>query len=325
LTRLARELGLEARTFSLEYADGVRRGLEGIRLVLLAAGPFVRTSRPVVSACLDVGVHYVDITGEPSVLEEVYEKGGEAERRGVVLLPGAGMDVLPSDGLAALLAARVPGAESLELAHRSGGRASGGTLRTVLEHAPAGLLVRREGRLVGARPGGPGFRREVDFGPGRGGGVRPVVPFTWGDLASGPRTTGIGNVTCYKASGPAAARLIPWALPLLRAVLGIRPLRVLAQRAAGTSGTGPDEETRRRARTRIWARVAAPDGRAAEAVLETMEGYRFTAVAGVRVVEEVLARTAPPAPGRLAGALTPAGAFGPSWILGLPETRLVRG
>src|SRR5215210_6724222 len=56
---LARELGFESRVFPVE-----RPNLDGVELVLHCAGPFVRTSEPMVRACLDAGAHYFDITGE---------------------------------------------------------------------------------------------------------------------------------------------------------------------------------------------------------------------------------------------------------------------
>jgi short subunit dehydrogenase-like uncharacterized protein len=324
---LARELGLESRSFALDDPMALRRGLEGVGLVLLAAGPFVHTWRPVVEACLEGGVHYLDITGEPVVLEAIYGRDAEARARGVVLLPGVGMDVVPTDAAAALAVARVPGANRLELALRSGGSASGGTLRTVLEHLPAGLVVRREDRLVPARPGAREFRRTVDFGPGEIGGIRPVAPYTWGDLASAPRTTGVPHVTFYKASSPTMVRVLPVVLPLLRALAGVGPLRRWAQGRVGARGEASPSDLRRSARTRIWARASrwGRDGEEAaqEVVLEAGEGYAFTALAGIRSVEAVLERTASGAPEPLRGAVTPAGAFGAEWVLGLPGTRRV--
>ncbi len=320
---LARELGLESRSFPLDDPAALRRGLEGVDLVLLAAGPFVHTWRPVVEACLERGVHYLDITGEPVVLEAIYLRDADAHLQGVVLLPGVGMDVVPTDAAAALAAARVPGATHLELALRSGGSASGGTLKTVLEHLPGGLVIRREGRLVPGRPGAREFRRQADFGPGDEGGIRPVAPYTWGDLASAPRTTGIPNVTCYKASSPRTVRLLPLVLPFLRVLAGLGPLRRWAQRRVGARVDGPGPETRRTARTRIWARAGRGGGEGgdatAEGLLETPQGYGFTAVAGIRAVEEVLARP------ELRGSLTPTGAFGAEWVLALPGVRRVRG
>ncbi len=92
LEPLARELQCEWRAFDLAAPN-----LDGVDLVLHCAGPFLHTSKPMVRACLDAGVHYVDITGEIAVFESVLRRNDEAVQRGVTLLPGAGFDVVPTD------------------------------------------------------------------------------------------------------------------------------------------------------------------------------------------------------------------------------------
>ena len=76
-------------------------GLAGIDVVMHCAGPFAQTSRPMADACLRTRVHYLDITGEIAVFEALAARDAEARARGVMLLPGVGFDVVPSDCLAA--------------------------------------------------------------------------------------------------------------------------------------------------------------------------------------------------------------------------------
>src|SRR5207302_5159645 len=140
---LAERLGLPWRAFPLEQPD-----LREVKLVLHCAGPFSATSRPMVDACLAARAHYLDITGEVEVFESVFARDAEARERGVVLLPGTGFDVVPSDCLAASLQQRLPSATKLELAFASLGRASPGTLKTSIEALPRGGMVRRGGKLV---------------------------------------------------------------------------------------------------------------------------------------------------------------------------------
>ena len=68
---LARELGVEARIFDLADPAVVARHLEGVAAVLHCAGPFSATSRPMIAGCLRAGTHYLDITGEIAVFEEM--------------------------------------------------------------------------------------------------------------------------------------------------------------------------------------------------------------------------------------------------------------
>ena len=71
-----------------------------------------------------------------------------AAAAGVVLLPGAGFDVVPSDCLAAHLHRRLPGATSLQLVIGGLDDLSRGTAKTGLESIAAGTKVRRGGRIV---------------------------------------------------------------------------------------------------------------------------------------------------------------------------------
>src|SRR4051795_5180707 len=135
---LAERLGLPWRAFDLGHPD-----LHDVQLVLHCAGPFSATSRPMVDACLTARAHYLDITGEVEVFEAVLARDAEARERGVVLLPGVGFDVVPSDCLAALLHRKLPSATRLELAFATQGRASPGTLKTTVESLPRGGVVRR--------------------------------------------------------------------------------------------------------------------------------------------------------------------------------------
>ena len=67
------------------------------------------------------GVHYLDITGEALVFEALSKRHADAKEAGVMLLPGAGFDVVPSDCLAAHVAAQVEGATHLTLGSRNRG------------------------------------------------------------------------------------------------------------------------------------------------------------------------------------------------------------
>src|SRR5688500_15029619 len=133
---LAKELGLPYRVFDLSQPD-----LSGVKLVVHTAGPFSHTSAPMVQACLDAGVHYLDITGEISVFESVFRRDADAKKRGVLLLPGVGFDVVPTDCLAATLKERLPDATELWLAFSSTGGTSRGTLKTMIEGAGLGSAI----------------------------------------------------------------------------------------------------------------------------------------------------------------------------------------
>ena len=235
-----------------------------------------------VDACLERRIHYLDITGEIEVFEAIFRRDSEAKERGIALLPGAGFDVVPSDGLAARLHRALPDATRLDLAFAAhGGGFSRGTLVTMLEGAPKGSWIRRGGRYLPIRPASR--TRSIEFEPGR---PRTAVAIPWGDLATAYRTTGIPDITTWIAVGRRQLRSMRW-LGRLRPLLAIGPLRRLLQAQVRQRVTGPDRDAREKGRTLLWGRVEATDGRSLDARLVTPEGYRLTAIAAVECARRV--------------------------------------
>ena len=147
IAQLAEELGLEFRVFTLDDPNQVRQAINGLKLVLHCAGPFSISSQPMISACLAEGVHYLDITGEISVFANAHQQDEQARHADVVLLPGAGFDVVPSDCLAASLVDALPAATKLQLAFEVAGGPSPGTAKTSIEGLGKGGWIRRDGKL----------------------------------------------------------------------------------------------------------------------------------------------------------------------------------
>jgi short subunit dehydrogenase-like uncharacterized protein len=302
LERLAAELGLPHRVFALDDGAAVRRGLAGVAAVLHCAGPFSATSRPMADACLAEGVHYLDITGEGAVFAALAARDAEARAAGVTLLPGVGFDVVPTDGLAAHLARRLPGASRLTLAFQAVGRPSRGTTLTALEGLHLGGMIRRGGRLV--RVPAAWRTRSFDFGQG----PRPCITVPWGDVWTAWHTTGIPDVEVYLAAPP-ALRMLARASRWLGPLLGSRPVQAALAARVRATVTGPGEAARRSGRSHLYGEVEHADGRRAAARMETPEAYQFTALAAVACAERVLAGQARP------GFLTPSLAFGPDLAL----------
>jgi len=302
--RLARELGLASRAYSLDDPQATAAALYGIKAVLHCAGPFVHTSAPMVASCLATGAHYLDITGEIPVFETVLAQGEAARRAGVALLPGVGFDVVPTDCLAARLARALPDANELALAIFIGsGEMSRGTLKTMLESLPHAGAVRRSGRIV---PVPIAYdTREIDFGPPAGRRWTATIP--WGDVATAFHSTGIPNIRVYSSASPKRIRQMKRFAPFLP-LAGWGPVKRLAQPWVEKKVTGPSAELRETARVQLWGEVKNAAGRTVTATLETPEGYRFTALSAVECVVRLLAGQVPP------GAWTPSKAFGADFV-----------
>ena len=97
-------------------------------------------------------------------------------RAGVVLLPGIGFDVVPTDCLALELKERLPDTTHLDLAFvAEGGGWSRGTLATMIESLPHAGAMRRNGRIVPLPLAAETMAMDLPVGR------RTVMSIAWGD------------------------------------------------------------------------------------------------------------------------------------------------
>jgi short subunit dehydrogenase-like uncharacterized protein len=298
---LAAELGLEWRAFELGSPSEIARAIDGLAAVLNCAGPFSATASQVLDACVVARAHYLDITGEIDVIEEAAAHGERARAAGVTLLPAVGFDVVPSDCLAAALAARLPGATLLQLAFAASGKLSPGTAKTMIEGAGHGGRVRLGGRL--ARVPIAWKAAEIPFR----GGKRWAVTIPWGDVASAYHSTGIPDIEVYTAvPRRRIAALRRWRF--LAPLSGLAPVRWWLKRRVERRVHGPTGEELAASRGSFWGRVTDAAGRSVEGTLETPGGYPLTVLCALAAVERVLAGGIAP------GFATPSRAFGKDFI-----------
>jgi short subunit dehydrogenase-like uncharacterized protein len=300
--KLATELGVERRVFDLHDPQKIEPAFKDVAVVLHCAGPFVYTFKPMVEACLRTGTHYLDLTGEMPVYEAVAARDAEARARGIMLLPGVGFDVVPTDCLALHLKQRLPSATCLTLAFQGEGPAGlpPGTQRTGIELIPYGNRVRRNGRLE--RPEQATKTRLIDFGKG------PVEAsrITWGDVFTAYYSTGIPNIEDY-AVWPKAARQLAAIPNFLLPLFKLAVIRNLLKRGVKP---GPTADERNRTFTHVWGEVEDDQGRRAVSRLHGPEaGVVWTARAALAAVRKVLSNNAPP------GFQTPALAYGADLVL----------
>jgi len=255
ITALAEQLGLPHRVLTLDDPAALSAALDGVDLVLNAAGPFLHTATPLAEACLAVGAHYLDIGNELQVFLALYDLDQRAQRAGVAVIPGTGFGVVATNCLARYLSGAVGGAQTLDVAARAAtARPGPGIAASVRENLPYGGWTRRAGHLH-SQPLGSGMTTiALPDGPCH------VMPFPTGDLEAAFQATGAPDITAYSP--------------------------VPANPAASDPRTPTDDY-----RSFGWARATGPDGAVAEAVLQAGESYAFTAAASIRAVEETLDRS----------------------------------
>ena len=299
---LATAYGLEARAASLNDTTALDLALSDVTVVLHCAGPFSRTSAPMVNACLRAGAHYLDITGEVEVFEACAARDAEAKSRGVMLLPGTGFDVVPSDCLASHLKRRLPDATSLALGFRALGGLSRGTALTMAEGLGKPGVIRRAGRLVAVPPGY--HTRTIDFGDG----PRLAVTIPWGDVSTAFHSTGIPDVRVYMSIHPKqlrSLRMARWFGWILQS--GFMQKKLRAKITAGQSG--PNDAARAKGTSLLWGEATNAAGHAVVSRLRGPQGYTLTADTAVRCAMRALSGNAPP------GFQTPSRAYGTDFIL----------
>ena len=109
LRELAGELGGGLETATADVADppSVTALVEAGDVLVSTVGPFVRWGAPAAAAASEVGAHYIDSTGEPPFIREVFERyGAAAEQSGCGMLTAFGYDWVPGNLAGALALSR---------------------------------------------------------------------------------------------------------------------------------------------------------------------------------------------------------------------------
>lgn len=281
LQQLAVKLDLEYRLFALESVEEITRELSGIKVVLNCAGPFCITSEKMIEACRRAGTHYIDITGETAVFASAYAGHAKNEKAGIVVCPGAGFDVVPTDCLASVLKEAMPSAVSLSLGFQTEMTPSRGTLLTMLKDLGKGTLVQHEGQLKRVPFGR--LQRAVNFGQG------PVnaVSIPWGDVVTAFYTTGIPNISVYVPMTQGRAKMIAW-LDKQNALLTKIGLKKLLENYIKRRVSGPTLQARDKNPAYVWGEARDAQGNIVVGRLETPNPYSLTLCAALMAARFLL-------------------------------------
>jgi short subunit dehydrogenase-like uncharacterized protein len=286
LSSLAQELG------GLEYqlADATRPESMGVLVrkgdvLISTVGPFMEWGEPALQAAVGAGAHYLDSTGEPPFIQDVFEKWNRRARAAEsALLPAMGYDYVPGN-LAAALALRDAGptATKVEIGYFVGGAADRSALSSGTMASLTGVLleqgfVRRGGVVVNERPG----LRERTFDLGDG------------ERERAGRSIGGSEHFSVAQSYPTLQDVevfLGWFIPTSRAVsvlsrtasgvATLTPVRgitkVLTRRLARGAAGGPDAEARAAISSVVVAETFDAQGQElTRVVLSGVNPYDFT-------------------------------------------------
>ena len=308
---LAQKYGLPARVFALDKHEAVVMGLRGMELVLHCAGPFSKTAAPMVKACLELGAHYLDITGEIDVFAHCHALDAEAKQRGIVVLPGSGFDVVPTDCLSAILKLELPSAQNLVLAFDAPGGPSPGTAKTAVEGLGKGGRARINGEMRTV----PLAWKTRTFN--KNGEQRLAMTIPWGDVYTAFVSTGIPNIEVYMSVPPSTVENLR-RIRRLGPLLNFSLVQKFLKSQVAKKVRGPSEEKRKDAETWVWGEVSDASGRQASAILKTPNGYTLTVLAALGIVAKLMSPQRP-----IGGYYTPSRLMGADYILRLPGVKRV--
>ncbi|MTI23240.1 NAD-dependent epimerase/dehydratase family protein [Fulvivirga sp. RKSG066] len=278
---LAKEAQVPFISFDLEDVQLIINTLQEFDLVIHCAGPFEYTASIMAEACIQSKTHYIDITGEYQVFENLHLMHEQAAEAGIMLLPGAGFDVVPSDCLAAQLQHEYLMGDKLELAFTSTGASlSRGTAKTMVENIHKGQLYREEGVLKSRKLGKS--TRNIDYGAFN----QISVGISWGDICTAHYSTGIPNIEVFTGSTEKQISQMKWA-NYLKSVLSWRWVKNIFLKKIDKKPAGPSEEKRTKANMYLWGKISGLND-SHEKRIKTPNGYTLTARSAVLIAQKIL-------------------------------------
>ncbi|MCC5856312.1 MAG: saccharopine dehydrogenase NADP-binding domain-containing protein [Idiomarina sp.] len=293
----ASRVGLEARVFDLVEED-IQANLHDIDLVVHCAGPFEITAEPMMKACIASSTHYLDITGEISVFELAHSLRREAEEAGIVICPGVGFDVIPTDCIAARLKSQMPDATHLRLGFDSRSRMSRGTSKTSIRRLGDGGAVRVDGKIIDVPLA---YKTDtINFGDGS----KLAMTIPWGDVSTAYYTTGVPNIEVYIPASPKLVKNLK-RLNWFRWALRLSFVQNWMSKKVDKQPAGPETKERDQMSTWVWGEISNAKGDTITLREKVLNGYTLTARGAVELAVYVLRNQLKPGfytPSRLYGA-----------------------
>lgn len=275
---LAEELGFQYRAFSLDDISAVASQIKDVAVVIHCAGPFSATSAQMIDACIKAGTHYTDISGEMDVFEHAHSAdiNSRAIQAGVVVCPGVGFDVIPTDCVAAKLKQELPDATHLSLGFSSRSSLSPGTAKTSVEGLGDGTRVRINGTIQTTSL----RTRTVDYGDG----PTQAAAIGWGDVSTAFHTTGIPNIDVYIPAPDAILKKLKMA-ERMKWLFRMQFVQNFLKKQVDKNVKGPNEEKRAKHKTLVWGEAHNAEGDMKVVRITVANGYDVTVYGSLAVCE----------------------------------------
>lgn len=302
LHSLAKKIGGSSKVVVTTSIEDVKAelGKAGPVVVVNLIGPFAKTARPIINACIP-GSSYLDLSNDRAVTAEVLDMGGMAKSTGRCLVSGAGWGVLAAESLVLKLckdrqsAARV----RVDLAPyiEAPGRMGETFASTIVDGMRVGAHVYEDGQLAGVRLGD----HSATLVAPNGSAIRTGAVSS-GDLEAVVRASGAPFTVVASNMAPTTP-IARAAMSAILFLLGFRSVREFTKRRMANIIAPPPKGPVKPS----WAhaRVEWADGTIREGWLRAGEGMAFTSMVASEVALRLARNEGIP------GAFTPGTLFGP--------------
>jgi short subunit dehydrogenase-like uncharacterized protein len=231
----------------------------------------------------------------------------KAKEKNIMLMPGVGFDVVPTDCMALRLKNKLPDATHLKLAFASiGGGVSHGTAMTIVSRLGEGGATRQNGKIVPQPLGKKGMW--VDLGEKK----LFVMSIPWGDISTAYFTTGIPNIETYTGVKPALYRFMKMQ-GLFNRLLKMEWVKNIIRKKIRNRPAGPSDEERSKAKAMVWGEASNAKAEKVEDHFSCADGYTLTAYSSLIIANKVLEGNFKP------GYQTPAACYGEGLINEIPK------
>jgi short subunit dehydrogenase-like uncharacterized protein len=286
---LATTLAVPFHVFTVADKAAWKKALADKMVLINAAGPFKYTAAEAMNACLQSGVHYLDISAEPETYQLAETLDTKAIAANIQLISGAGLFV-SYDALAVYVAGKVKNPKKLSVGFRHFGGFSRGSVISSKNIADLGILVRKNNEIITNPNAKPKVFRFADY-------EETCLPTPLGGIILSYRSTKIPDIEEYFSLKLPAAELpdlAPEHLP-----------------------DGPSAEERAAGRNGLSAEVVGENGEIFRAAVDTPSGYTLTPLSVIAVANRILHNGFKP------GYQSPASAYGVSILNDIPDTHLI--
>ncbi|CAH1996475.1 unnamed protein product [Acanthoscelides obtectus] len=103
LAEMSKKVGADLSNIPIVKCDikddeSLKKMAEKTKVVINCCGPYRFLGEPVVKACIEVGTHHVDVSGEPQYMEKMeLEYNNAAKEKEVYVVSACGLDSIPTD------------------------------------------------------------------------------------------------------------------------------------------------------------------------------------------------------------------------------------